>query len=88
MPQGGRITICGVAKDTFIEISVMDTGAGIAQENLSEIFEPFFTTKAKGAGLGLALCKTIVENHKGRIVAESELGKGTTFIVRLPIAGA
>ena len=67
--------------------------SGISEQNLPKIFLPFFTTKgagrkgeAKGTGLGLAICKDIVENHKGRIVVESEVGKGTTFNVYLPKA--
>jgi len=52
---------------------------------LQKVFEPLFTTKAKGIGLGLALCKTLVEGHGGALEVESEVGKGTTFTVRLPV---
>jgi signal transduction histidine kinase len=68
-------------------VSITDTGVGIPQENLDKLFEPLFTTKAKGIGLGLAVTKTLVEGHGGSIEVESEVGKGTTFTVRLPIAG-
>jgi two-component system NtrC family sensor kinase len=69
-----------------IEISVSDTGCGIPPANLERIFEPFFSTKGrKGTGLGLAVAWGIVEKHNGRIEVESEVGKGTTFRVLLPV---
>jgi two-component system NtrC family sensor kinase len=70
----------------FVEIIVTDTGCGIPKENLSKIFEPFYTTKGqKGTGLGLAVIWGIVDNHNGRIAVDSEIEKGTTFTIRLPI---
>ena len=70
----------------YLEIRVADTGQGIAKEDLSRIFEPFFTTKGEhGNGLGLAVTWGIVDSHEGTINVESELGKGTTFIVHLPL---
>lgn len=71
-----------------VEVSVVDTGKGIPKENLSKIFEPFFTTKqvGEGTGLGLSICYKIIEDHKGRIEVESEVGKGTRFKVILPAA--
>ena len=71
--------------DVFAEVS--DTGTGIAPENLERIFEPFFTTKkaGKGSGLGLAICKTLIGEFGGDLRVESELGKGTRFVVRLPV---
>jgi signal transduction histidine kinase len=68
-------------------ISFTDTGVGIPQENLGRLFEPLFTTKAKGIGLGLALTRTMVEGHGGTIEVQSEVGKGSTFTVKLPIGG-
>jgi signal transduction histidine kinase len=68
-------------------VSISDTGKGIAPEDLERIFEPFYTTKpvGKGTGLGLSLAWGIVERHHGRIEVESEVGRGTTFTVTLPI---
>ena len=67
-------------------IQVEDTGKGIADENLAKIFDPFYTTKEEGTGLGLSLCQKIVEDHGGRITVHSELGMGTTFTLRMPLA--
>ena len=70
----------------YVEVRIADTGQGIPKENLSRIFEPFFTTKGEyGNGLGLAVIWGIIDNHNGTIDVESELGKGTTFIIRLPL---
>lgn len=70
----------------FVEIKISDTGNGITKEDLSRIFEPFYTTKGqKGTGLGLAVIWGIIDNHNGTINVESELGKGTTFIIHLPV---
>jgi len=60
---------------------------GIPKKNLKNLFEPLFTTKAKGIDLGLAITKTLVDGHGGTIEVESEVGKGSTFSVRLPISG-
>jgi signal transduction histidine kinase len=60
---------------------------GISEENLGKLFELLFTTKAKGIGLGMAVTKTLVEGHGGSIEVESEVGKGSTFTVRLPTGG-
>ncbi len=72
-----------------VYISISDTGCGIPPENLSKIFEPFFTTKpvGKGTGLGLAMSYNIIQKHGGDILVESEVGKGTTFTIKLPIDG-
>ena len=72
-----------------IEITVTDTGCGIPPENLDKLFDPFFTTKevGKGTGLGLAVSFGIVQRHGGTIRVKSEVGKGSTFFVWLPIEG-
>src|SRR5271157_3250977 len=74
--------------DNCVEVEFTDTGKGIAKENLERIFDPFFTTKdtGHGVGLGLAISYGIVKEHKGTIIVESEVDKGTTFIVRIPEA--
>ncbi len=72
----------------FVEIIFRDTGCGIPPENRDKIFDPFFTTKMdwKGTGLGLSVSYEIIQNHQGRIGVESEVGRGTTFIITLPVA--
>lgn len=69
---------------SFIEIFVQDTGPGISEEDLGRIFTPFFTTKDKGTGLGLAMVQKAVISHGGRVLVESQLGKGSTFRILLP----
>ena len=66
-------------------ISVTDSGRGIGPEHLPFIFRPFYTTKGNGTGLGLSLARRIVEDHRGLIDVQSEVGKGTEFLVALPI---
>jgi len=85
--KGGTLTI-NVTPDTdgFVKIEVVDTGVGISPENLPKIFEPYFSTKETGTGLGLAIVERLVDEHKGKIAVESELGKGTKFTLRLPKA--
>ncbi|MCX6353470.1 MAG: ATP-binding protein [Candidatus Aureabacteria bacterium] len=85
MPEGGMLTIQNSKKDMFIEITIADTGVGIPKENLGKIFEPLFSTKQRGIGLGLAICRGIIEGHKGTINVASEVGRGTTFTIKLPI---
>jgi signal transduction histidine kinase len=72
-----------------VEIKIRDTGCGIPKENLSNLFTPFFTTKelGKGTGLGLAIAYGVVKMHSGDISVQSEVGKGTTFCISLPIGG-
>lgn len=71
----------------YIEIRISDNGSGISKEDLSKIFDPFFSTKGqKGTGLGLAVIWGIIDNHNGTINVDSELGKGTTFTIRLPLS--
>jgi signal transduction histidine kinase len=72
------------ADNSRLNIKISDTGCGISKENLKRLFQPFFSTKGKGAGLGLAITKNIIENHKGRISVESELGRGTSFLISFP----
>jgi signal transduction histidine kinase len=86
MKDHGNITIEGKIQNGQLLILVEDTGSGIKEDVLAHVFDPFFTTKGKkGTGLGLSIVKTIVEIHRGSIECHSELDKGTTFIVRLPL---
>ena len=85
----GRIEVATALVKDHIEIRFSDTGKGIPEEHLHKIFDPFFSTKSatKGTGLGLAVSYVIIKKHGGDIAVESAVGKGTTFIVRLPIYG-
>ncbi|MDR2258644.1 MAG: PAS domain S-box protein [Treponema sp.] len=85
MPGGGTLKIKTEKTDTEILISVIDTGVGISEENLSKIFEPFFTTKETGSGLGLTLVFKIIREHLGEITVKSRKGEGTCFIITLPV---
>jgi len=81
------LTINTETEDGYIKISITDTGTGISKENMDRLFDPFFTTKGvgKGTGLGLSICYGIISSHKGRIRAQSEMNRGTTFIIELPV---
>jgi len=85
MPEGGKLIIAAREKDKFLEVEVADTGGGIPQEAIDKIFDPLFTTKAKGIGLGLAVCKSIIDRHEGSIEVKSQVGRGTTFTIKLPL---
>jgi signal transduction histidine kinase len=85
MPQGGTLTISAHNDDDMVAIDVSDTGSGIAPEHLDKLFEPLFTTKPKGIGLGLAVCKNLIEANGGAITVESKEHEETTFTVTLPL---
>ncbi len=99
MPEGGELSLTtqkslipvsgmgkghGSEKRQFISVAVTDSGEGISPDHLAKIFNPFFTTKDKGTGLGLAISHNIIKAHQGTIDAISEVGKGTSFIVKIP----
>ena len=92
MPEGGRLVVAlregkkieNVVQSVQIEVS--DTGHGINPTNLARLFDPFFTTKYAGTGLGLTIAHSIVDGHRGSIDVKSEIGKGTAFIVTLPLS--
>jgi PAS domain S-box-containing protein len=85
MVAGGLLKISSSKSDGFIKVQVQDSGTGISPEALENIFDPLFTTKSKGVGLGLTIVKTFVEKHNGLVEVSSEVEKGTTFTVKLPI---
>ncbi|MCJ7812787.1 ATP-binding protein [bacterium] len=89
MPNNGVLTIRTQKRKSLgidqILISITDSGVGIAKEEISKIFQPFYSTKEKGTGMGLAICKRIINEHDGEILVKSELGKKTTFSVIFPI---
>ena len=84
MPDGGVLSITARSSGSHISILVTDSGHGINADDMQKVFEPFFTTKARGTGLGLALCKKIIEEHNGSIYIESS-GAGTTVTMVLPL---
>jgi signal transduction histidine kinase len=85
MTTGGALTLQTGETSDGVWVSVADTGGGIPQEQINRIFEPFYTTKKKGTGLGLMIVQRIVRAHDGRIELESNVGRGTTFRVWLPL---
>lgn len=85
MPKGGKLTIKSIRTNDNVELAFTDTGMGMTKEQMGKIWTPFFTTKAKGMGLGLPICKRIVEAHGGHISVQSMAGLGTTFTVTIPI---
>ncbi len=100
MPEGGTVAVelenvtveeghpSLLPEGRYVRTSVRDEGVGISNEHLLKVFDPYFTTKHKGSGLGLAVSYSIVKSHGGAITAESELGRGSTFVVYLPATDA
>jgi two-component system, NtrC family, sensor histidine kinase HydH len=101
MPDGGDLAIStrladlktaeilpSNGRDEWLEVVFDDTGMGIPEEHLGRVFDPFFTTKKDGTGLGLAITYRIIENHRGIIRVLSQSGKGTTFVITLPLEGS
>jgi PAS domain S-box-containing protein len=85
MPGGGRLSIFSMNTQKEVSLSIRDTGFGIPEERVNKIWIPLHTTKAKGIGLGLPICKRIIEAHGGSLSFESTVGMGTTFTLKLPI---
>jgi signal transduction histidine kinase len=86
VPPGGAIALDAYVADGAVQLSVADSGPGIAPELRSRIFEPFFTTRPRGTGLGLAIARQIVEAHGGRIEVGEAASGGARFIITLPAA--
>ncbi len=82
---GGKVCVETLKDNNYFLIKISDTGKGIAKGDLARIFQPYFTTKDKGTGLGLAIAHRIITDHKGKIEVESEVGRGTTFTIYLPL---
>jgi signal transduction histidine kinase len=86
--QKGTIRVCTRSEGDTVLVTIADTGCGIPEPNRSKVFDPFFTTKevGRGTGQGLAIARSVVvDRHKGALTFESEVGKGTTFFIRLPV---
>jgi two-component system NtrC family sensor kinase len=92
MQERGTITISTRHNepDNSVEVLISDTGCGMPADKIDQIFDPFFTTKesGQGTGLGLSIAYGIITSHRGSIAVESEVGKGSTFKIRLPVASA
>ncbi|MCX5798833.1 MAG: ATP-binding protein, partial [Proteobacteria bacterium] len=86
MEGRGNLTVTTVQEKKQIKVKIQDTGPGIPPEIMDKLFSPFFTTKEKGTGLGLAISYGIIERHAGKIDIETKLGKGSTFIISLPVS--
>jgi PAS domain S-box-containing protein len=88
MPQGGELHVSLAAEDDTLTLKIADTGSGIPPEQLPHLFTPFFTTKQGGSGLGLTICRGLISQHQGEISIDSQLDRGTTCIISLPLAPA
>jgi signal transduction histidine kinase len=93
--RGGALTVKAARDGDVARLQIIDTGSGIPEKLMEKIFQPFFTTKGtarsgemRGTGLGLAICKEIIERHGGRIEVASQVGRGTTFTLLVPLASA
>jgi two-component system sensor histidine kinase HydH len=87
MPSGGRLEVLVKTSARFAELSVLDTGPGIAPELMPRLFEPFVSTKETGVGLGLVISRRIVEEHRGQLTVANRHEGGACFTVQLPIRG-
>ena len=83
----GTVTISVKQEGENVVIKFSDTGEGIKKEDIKKVFEPFYTTKpvGQGTGLGMSITYRVIKNHNGEILVDSEVGKGTTFTIKLPI---
>ena len=86
MPGGGNLYVTTALRNGFLELSVRDEGVGIPAESREKIFNLYYTTKENGNGIGLATVFKVVQLHNGELHVDSEVGKGSTFILRFPTA--
>jgi signal transduction histidine kinase len=84
MPEGGTITMATHAEAEEVVIEVRDTGVGMTPEESARLFTPYYTTKQHGTGLGLAIAQSVVSDHHGTITVDSQPGRGSAFLLRLP----
>jgi len=85
MDQGGQLTVGLKNRGNDLELSIADTGFGMTPEILASLFTPFFSTKEGGTGLGLTICKGLIEQHRGEISIDSKVGQGTVCLIHLPL---
>jgi len=88
MPHGGVLTVSAAVRDEQLVLALADTGQGIAPEHLKSLFTPFFSTKEGGTGLGLTICRGLIDQHQGEMEIASEVNRGTTCTIRLPLKPA
>jgi len=86
-PAGGEVLVSTLREGDFVTVRVTDTGEGIPQEQVARVLEPYFSTKKGGTGLGLPTARRVAEEHGGTLTLQSEPGKGTQFMLRLPVRG-
>lgn len=87
-PAGGEVLVSTRREGDFVTVRVTDTGEGIPQEQVARVLEPYFSTKKGGTGLGLPTARRVAEEHGGTLTLQSEPGKGTQFMLRLPVRGS
>jgi len=85
MPEGGILTISTKQGERYLVIDISDTGLGISEDDMGRLFDPFFSKKKKGTGLGLVICRFLIERHNGKITISSKEGEGSTFSIHLPV---
>jgi signal transduction histidine kinase len=85
MPHGGVLGVSAAVREDHLVLTIADTGLGIALEHLRSLFTPFFSTKKGGTGLGLTICRGLIDLHRGEIAFCSEVNCGTTCTIRLPL---
>jgi two-component system NtrC family sensor kinase len=90
MTKGGSLTVTSapLPDRKWVQLTMIDTGPGISPEHMTKILDPFFTTKEKGTGLGLSVVYGIIERHGGKLDLSSQVGHGTSVVIRLPVAAA